>query len=140
MPFSDAQLNQGFWFLANNSCSDHMFALLNPGVAWTKRKRCLSSTFILFERFFALRCSSHLSHLDTLETDTSMASPLNMICYMWWDVLPIYGKPEEPGRREFDLMCLEVMKLTLGLDSDACRESALHGLGQDTGHTSTRRR
>ena len=85
--------------------------------------------FTLFERFFAPRCSSHLSQLDTQGTDTSAISPLNMICYMWWDLLPIYGKPEEPERAEFDATCLEVMRLTLDLDSDACRESALHGLG-----------
>jgi hypothetical protein len=28
-----------------------------------------------------------------------------------------------------DTACLKVMRLTLDLDSDACRESALHGLG-----------
>ena len=31
-PFSDAQVRQGLWFLVSNSCSDHMFALLNPSV------------------------------------------------------------------------------------------------------------
>ena len=127
--FTDAQINQGFWFLVDNSCSDHMFALLDVSVPWPERKRCLSSMYTLFERFFAPRCTSHLSHLDTMETDTSMVSPLNMVCYMWWDILPIHGKPEEPDRREFDTTCLEVMQRTLDLDSDACRESALHGLG-----------
>ncbi|SRR5712692_815913 len=96
---------------------------------WSERKHCISSMFSLFERFFAPRCSSHLSHLDTMETDTSNVSPLNMICYMWWDILPIYGKPGELDHREIDAACLEVMRLTLDLDSDACRESALHGLG-----------
>ena len=36
---------------------------------------------------------------------------------------------EEPDRRELDLTCLEAMQRALDLDSDACRESALHGLG-----------
>ena len=128
-PFTDAQINQGFWFLVDNSCSDHMFALLNLDVPWEKRKRCFAAMFTLFEQFFAPRCSPHLSHLDTMETDTSMVSPLNMVCYMWWDIMPIYGKPEEPDRSEFDAVCLEVMQRALDLDSDACRESALHGLG-----------
>ncbi len=129
MPYSDAQLKQGFWFLVDNSCSDHMFALLDLRVPWSKRKRCLATIFTLFKRFFAPRCTSHLSHLDMMETDISMVSPLNMVCYMWWDILPIHGKPEEPDRRELDMACLEVMQLALDLDSDACRESALHGLG-----------
>lgn len=128
-PFSDAQVKQGLWFLIDNSCSDHMFTLLNPAIPWIERKRCLSSMLTLFEDYFAPRCSAHLSHLDTLEADTGNINPLNMVCYMWWDLLPIYGKPEEPDRKEFDAACLKLMRLTLDLDSDACRENALHGLG-----------
>jgi hypothetical protein len=30
--FSDEQLNQAFWFLVSNSCSEFMYALVNPGV------------------------------------------------------------------------------------------------------------
>jgi hypothetical protein len=128
-PFSEAQINQGLWYLVNNSCSDHMFALLDTRVSWPERKRCLFAIFTLFERFFAPRCSPHLSHLDTLESDTDHVSPLNLICYMWWDILPLYGQPQVPGRQEIDAACLEVMRLTLDLEVDACRESALHGLG-----------
>jgi hypothetical protein len=128
-PFSDAQIKEGLWFLADNVCSEHMYALLNPRVPWPDRKRCISSMYTLFEQFFASRCSSHLSHLDTTDTDTSTVSPLNMACYMWWDLLPISAKPQEPDRAELDALCLKVMAMALDLDSDACRESALHGLG-----------
>ena len=31
-PYSDAQLNQGLWFIASNSCSNHMFALMDENV------------------------------------------------------------------------------------------------------------
>jgi hypothetical protein len=48
---------------------------------------------------------------------------------MWWDIAPISPHPEEPKRREFDRAILNVMESTLQLDSIACRESALHGLG-----------
>lgn len=121
-PFSDAQVRQGLWFLVDNSCSDHLFALLNADVPWMLRKRCISSMCPLFERFFALRCSPHLSHLNEPE-----ANPLNVICYMWWDLLPIDGQPKD--HPEEDAACLDVMQMTLDLASDACRESALHGLG-----------
>jgi hypothetical protein len=47
---------------------------------------------------------------------------------MWWDMLHFYGKPEDPDCAEVGAACLEVMRMTLDLDSDACRESALHGL------------
>ncbi len=123
-PFSAAQIKEGFWFLVSPACSDHMFALLNKDVPWSERKRCINSIFTLFEQFLALQCSPHLSHLDE-----PGANPLNAVCYMWWDILPICGEPEKPDRAELDVACLDVMRRILDLSSDACRESALHGLG-----------
>jgi hypothetical protein len=37
--------------------------------------------------------------------------------------------PDEPNRNEIDNEILRVMERTLHLDSPACQESALHGLG-----------
>ena len=48
---------------------------------------------------------------------------------MWWDIIPIYGKPDIPEWSELDQEILGVLESTLQLDSIACRESALHGLG-----------
>ena len=127
-PFSDAQINQGFNFLVSNLSSTHMLALFNPAVPWSERKHCISSQYTLFEQFFAPRCFSHLSHLDTSETAQSRVSPLNGMCYMWWDMLHYYGNSEDPDCAEVGVACLEVMRMILELDSDACRESALHGL------------
>ena len=62
---------------------------------------------------FAIRCSQHLSHLDE-----PGANPLNRICYMWWDLFDVNDK-----------ILLGIMERRLRLDSVACRESALHGLG-----------
>ena len=123
-PYSDAQLNQGLWFLVSNACSNHMFALMDESVPWSARQRCIASIHQLFEQCFARRCSSHLSHLDELG-----ANPLNLVCYMWWDLIPISGQPGETARRELDDAILRVMESTLQLDSLPCRESALHGLG-----------
>ena len=123
-PFSDAQLNQGLWFLASNSCSSHMFTLMNESLPWEDRRRCIASFQSLYEQCFVPRCSPHLSHIDE-----PGANPLNLVCYMWWDILPIAGNPSDPGRREFDAAILNVMESTLHLDSLACQESALHGLG-----------
>jgi hypothetical protein len=123
-PYSDAELNQGLWFLASNSCSNHMFALMDERLPWSARQRCIHSFHQLYEGCFARRCSPHLSHLDERG-----ASPLNLVCYMWWDIIPISGKPDDPARKEFDQDILRVMEWTLQLDSVPCRESALHGLG-----------
>lgn len=125
-PYSDAQLNQGLWYLADNACSNHMFALLDSSVPWPARQRCVRSMHDLFEQCFAQRCTPHLSHLPQTEPG---ASPLNLVCYMWWDILPIGPQPKDPNQMELDREILRVMESTLQLDSMACQESALHGLG-----------
>ncbi len=123
-PYSDEQLSQGFWYLVSSSASDHMFALADEAVPLEVRRRCLRAFVGLFQTLFAARCSAHLSHLDE-----PGSRPLNGICYMWWDVLPLYGRPDVPDRRPIDEACLAVMADVLRLDSIACQESALHGLG-----------
>ncbi len=123
-PYSDAQVNQGLWFIASNACSNHMFALLDSGVPWLARQRCVRSIHNLFEQCFAKRCTPHLSHLDE-----PGAGPLNSVCYMWWDIIPLSGQPDNPEGSEIDRAILGVLESTLQLDSVACRESALHGLG-----------
>ena len=123
-PYSDAQLNQGLWYVASNACSNHMFALLDNVMPWVARQRCIRSMHNLFEECFARRCTPHLSHLDE-----PGASPLNLICYMWWDVLPIGVQPDDPKRSDLDREILAVMESTLQLNSIPCQESALHGLG-----------
>lgn len=128
MSFSEAQIAEGFWYLVS-ARSTHLYELLNTGVAWSERKRCISCIFILFERFFLPRCSPYLSHMETQVTDSSKGSPLNGICYIWWDSFPIAGAPDDPVRAEVDEAFLDVMGRMLDLPSDACQESALHGLG-----------
>ena len=123
--FTDAQLNQAFWYLTSPGSSNFMFALVEPAVPLATRLRALRSFVPLFEQVMAVRCSSHLSHLDE-----QPAKPLNGACYMWWDNLPIYGKPEEPEREEFDAEVLRVLSRILSIPHDACRESALHGVGE----------
>ena len=123
-PYSDGQLNQGLWYLASNACSDHMVALLDEGVPWPQRQRCLRSMSALYAQCFAPRCLPALGHLDEQPTN-----PLNAVCYMWWDILPVYGRPDLPGRQAFDQECLQLMAAALALPNEACQESALHGLG-----------
>ena len=123
-PYSDAQLNQGLWFIVSNACSNHMFALLDENMPWPERQRCIRSIRQLYEQCFARRCSPHLSHVDE-----PGANPLNLVCYMWWDLIPIAGRPDDPTRRAMDEEILQVMESTLQLDSIPCREGALHGLG-----------
>jgi hypothetical protein len=121
--FSDAQLNQGLLCLIDVGGEIH--ALFDDAMPLPARLRCIRSIFTLFEQCFAARCSSNLLQ------DDKKASALNSVCSMWWDIFPTWGRPESPNpaHNKLDEECLNVMKRTLYLNSDACRESALHGLG-----------
>jgi hypothetical protein len=123
--FTDAQLNQGFWYLLSICRSEQMVALTSEEVPLPLRLRALRSFVPLFEQVMAPRCSPHLSHLDERP-----ANPLNSACYMWWDILPICGEPSKPDRAEFDAEVMQVLGRLLEIPHDACRESALHGLGE----------
>jgi hypothetical protein len=48
---------------------------------------------------------------------------------MWWDIIPVYGRPKDPTRKEMDQEILGVLESALQLNAIACQESALHGLG-----------
>lgn len=125
-PYDDRQLNQGFWYLVSNGGSNHMFALTDESAPLQVRVQCVESFLQLFQKLFATRCSPHLSHLDRTE---SHGNPLNLACYMWWDIIPFIGAPRDPARKTLDSAALAVMEAILSIDSIACRESALHGLG-----------
>ena len=121
-PYSDAQANQGLWFLISEGSSP-LNALTEASFSLEQRVRCILSMSRVFEHCFVPRCTAHLSHLD--EPGTGV---LNSVCYMWWDIFPFYGQPEDMTRQEIDAACLSVMETTLQLPSIACQESALHGL------------
>ena len=129
LPYTDAQVNQGLWYLLVR-CDD-MHSLRDLAVPLPDRLRGIQAMEVLFNDCFAVRCSPHLSHMDE-----PGRNPLNAVCYMWWDVLPIHGlnrhQPERADSAELDQACLGVMQRTLKSDSIACQESALHGLGHWT--------
>lgn len=124
--FTDAQLNQGFWYLVSDSLSDHMYLLVDASLPEPARLACLRAMKHLFAELFFRRCTNLPSY--GLSADNAL-SPLNRICYMWWDVMPIHGEPNDPRRERFDAAVLELLRDTLGIGSFACQESALHGLG-----------
>ncbi len=129
-PYTDAQLNQGLWFLLSNACSSHMFALMDENVPWQERERCIQSFSCVYERLFVPRCTPHLSHLlRGTPSDPQGVNPLNSACYMWWDIVPLGGKPDDTIGHRLNHALLDVMERALALDSIACQESALHGLG-----------
>jgi hypothetical protein len=123
-PYSDAQLDQGFWYVVSNTGSNHMFALTDVTAPLDARLRAVRSFTPLFTRLFAPRCSGGLGHRSR-----GIDHTLDSSCYMWWDIIPFSGAPDDLERRSLDEAALTVMREILALPSEACRESALHGLG-----------
>lgn len=123
--FADSQLAQGLWYLIDSGGGDHADALRDPAVDLAVRLDFLRSIGDLFAQLFQPKCVPMLSHLDR-----QGEYPLNMICYMWWDIFPgCVSDLNDPARTVLDRVCLDVMAATLRLGNIACQEAALHGLG-----------
>ncbi|HLA84232.1 MAG TPA: hypothetical protein VJL29_05530 [Thermoguttaceae bacterium] len=120
--YSREQLEQGLWYLGGEG-QPFMRALVDQSVPWPERERGLLSIRIFYEKFFAVACIDELGH-----GRKTASAPVNGACYMWWDLFPSYGEPEDPSRHDEDQTILKVMRSILEIPSEACRESALHGL------------
>ncbi len=122
--FSKAQIAAGLAYTWNPSFSNLGHLLRDEPIPWDFRRRAIGSLIPLYEGCFQALCDQGLSHLNE-----GAANSLNGVCYMYWDVCPFLAQPEKTENREMDAECLRVMTATLQIDHDACRESALHGLG-----------
>ena len=124
-PYSNAQVNQGLWYIVDQASSEILLSALNEDeVTWTLRKECVLSILTLYEECFAKRCSEHLSHCYGPDADA-----LNVLCYMWWDLFPTNGGRCDPEKGDLDAVCLDVMRQIFDIWSEPCRESVLRGLG-----------
>ena len=117
--FDNGQVGQGLNMIVSNSCSDHAFSIVGGHAPWHARQRAIRSIYDVYSK----RCAQGLGHLD--EGD----NPLNMICYMWWDVFPAWIDPKDATRASEADGYIGVMERCLSLKHHACLEGALHGLG-----------
>jgi hypothetical protein len=122
--FADRQIAQGLTYLLNTMASGDSGWLCSTEVPGDERRRCVEAIAPFFERLFKPRCTPHLSHLS--ENDAGL---LNGACYMWWDVFPSLALASDPELPKLHDAALATMERILHLDSLACQESALHGLG-----------
>ena len=121
--FGDEQIGSGLWYICDISCSNVTYSLCDESVPVAARKNAIASLRNLYSDCFEIRCKPQLGHLS--ETD----NPLNAVCYMLWDILPFRFDAPDAAHKEIDEEFLKVMEFALGLNCDACVESALHGLG-----------
>jgi hypothetical protein len=119
--FSREQVGEGLWYLSSDACSEYWRVITLDAVPSGIQERSVRSIGRLFERLFAPQCGAELGHLNYRK---SGSDALNMACYMWWHHFPC-GEVTSDRLRG----CIEVMEGILKLKSEACCESALHGLG-----------
>jgi hypothetical protein len=124
-PFSDRQIAQGLTYLVSTSASGDNGWLYTRTVPTQARLGCVEAIYRLFADLFAPRVLPALGHLSEPGAD----SALNIVCYMWWDEFPCLALPDDPDFNLLNEAAVGVMRQTLTLESIACQEAALHGLG-----------
>jgi hypothetical protein len=132
--YSDAQIDQGLWFIVFQANSKHFKWLIDGRVDLGLRKRCIRSIENLSRVLFAPRCSG-----DALNG----TQPLDSICGMIWDLVikdayhlqdNIDGTYSEVRDPEIDREFARTLARIIAIPSIACQQSALHGLGHLVHH------
>ncbi len=154
--YTHERINRGLWFLVFES--GNLSALLEPLAPWPDRRRGLLGIGSLYARLFARACANHLGHLERgPELPDPINSICYMwwdLFPTWGGSRGQDIQEKTPSRRArrrarnlaraeggsqvdkteaalltVDDVLLTVMTRTLRLESEACREGALHGLG-----------
>ena len=122
--YADSQISQGLTYLVDATASGDSGWFSSRAVSVSERLRAIRAIYSLFDQLFRPRCTPIMSHLGE-----EGAKPLNRNCYMWWDSFPLVALSDDPDRLALHDAVVAVMGEILTLDSVACQESALHGLG-----------
>lgn len=149
------QIDRALWFLAGES--GHLRPLFDPSMPWPERRRALLATVNLYEGLFAQTCSNYLGHLDrgpepprplnsscymwwdlfptwgqeggeTAQRVASDRQPRRKVRRLGTHADAGGSRPEADIETVNDAI-LQVLARTLRVESEACREGALHGLG-----------
>lgn len=100
--------------------------LIDKRVDLDLRIKCIKSMHTFFEQFFNQKCKPILTNSST---SIMKSISINEACFMWWDWCLIVPKYDSDESTDIDNNVIKIMESILKLDSIACRESALHGLG-----------
>jgi hypothetical protein len=122
--YSLDQVAQGIWFLIGESSpGKSAYALLNSEVRLELRKDCVGAMTIFFREFVAPLAPGRANE---------QKDDFQVVCYMWWDILPTYGGPtygpDTGGEPELHVACINTMVEILSIHCELCQLSALHGL------------
>ena len=121
--YTDTQIAAGLKYLIDSGCGGDIRLISHSDVPHADRLEFAARIDRIYSQIFAARCTSDLGHLS--ET----WAPLNMLCYMWWDIITLDRIGDPRLDAEFDAALFEAMGRTLAIPHAACQEGALHGLG-----------
>lgn len=121
--YDNLQLKNGLWQLISEITSP-LYALRDGSIEWAIREKCIQAIYTVYTDLFAKRCDAYLS-----SKVSEASNPLNTICYMWWDIFPIYGQPDNPESTTLDNAILVLLEKILTVKAVAAQEGTLHGLG-----------
>ncbi|MGH7814807.1 MAG: hypothetical protein ACREQI_12485 [Candidatus Binataceae bacterium] len=94
-PYSDEQIDQGLWFIFNNSNSRHIDCLHSEQVSLAHRRRCIRAIAPLYRKLILPRSAEEIQACLN-----PPGRPLNSIGYMLWDIVcDASWRPWEPMKR-----------------------------------------
>ena len=123
--YTEKEVSQLLWELIG--ASGELGVLFDPALPIDDRLETIATIKKFYGDVFLPCCQPLLLH-GLRETPPEI-SPLNTICYMWWDIFPTWGKPEDPQAAKIDSAIMELLGELLQFEHAALRESAAHGLG-----------
>ena len=122
--FSDAQIAQGLTGLVNTMAVGDQPWMRDPVTPAKERAAVWGAIADFFRDVLAPKCAPVLGH-----NASEAGPPINGVTYMWWESFPGFANPDDLRRALVDDAELECLECVLALDSPACQEAALHGLG-----------
>lgn len=128
--FSAEIINTGIWSICGVE-TGYLHDIRSCDVPIVAQQRCVRAILVLYRDLFARVCTEHYGHLNA---GPELPSPVNSACYMLWDMDQLQYVHTLPGGEHLVDPIFEVLSGILELDSIACRESALHGLGHQVQH------
>lgn len=125
--YTEINIYLGLEYTINSVAGDICRIFSDKKIDGHLRTSAVSAMSNVFVYFFNEKCQN--------KTSTDFGSCFNSyrcnyLCYMWWDLFPWEGDPYQKHMHDIDQIILEIMRRCLSLNNLACKESALHGLGQ----------
>ncbi|MGB0716510.1 MAG: hypothetical protein ACPGXK_11560 [Phycisphaerae bacterium] len=139
------QIDDGLSYLVG--ASDFLQEIKNDALALEDRLTCVNSMFLLYRDLMAPMYGDSLQSCPnsmltigfTLDMNNLYTKALRQrrsgrdlwfACYMWWDVIPVYGGMDCAGHRELGAAVLRLFDRVLReIQVESCVESVLHGCG-----------